>query len=77
MKMPLKKYRGWEVDDVPKGYLYWITQQEWVFPWLRTAAQRVLNGLPADNTTPNERVDEAIDRIVTSFEEQLAQQGGG
>lgn len=29
IRVPFGKYRGERIVDIPRGYLYWLTTQEW------------------------------------------------
>jgi hypothetical protein len=37
MRMPWGKYVGYDLEDVPLGYLGWVLEQPWLMPELREA----------------------------------------
>jgi hypothetical protein len=45
--MPFGKYKGMELSEIPRDYLVWLRDQEWVGPWLVRGIDNVLNGGPA------------------------------
>jgi uncharacterized protein (DUF3820 family) len=34
MKMPFGKHKGKELTEIPKKYLQWLRQQDWLGGWL-------------------------------------------
>jgi hypothetical protein len=44
MKMPFGKYKDKELTEIPKGYLRWLSRQDWVGDWLTSAVAETLGG---------------------------------
>jgi hypothetical protein len=47
MKLPFEKYQVVELTKVPRPYLLWLRNQEWVSAWLVKDIDENLNGGPA------------------------------
>lgn len=58
MKMPFGKHKDKDLAEIPKGYLRWLTRQEWVGAWLLHAVAEALGETvadkPKDPWTPSE-----------------------
>ena len=47
MKMPFGKHKDKELTEIPKGYLRWLRQQDWLSGWLAQAVDEALGLTPS------------------------------
>jgi hypothetical protein len=64
MKMPFGKHKGKELTEIPKGYLRWLRNQDWVGAWLVDGVDEVLEG--QQRSEPSR--EELIEQIVKPWE---------
>ena len=46
MKMPFGKHKDKELTEIPRGYLRWLRQQDWLGGWLARAVDEALGLAP-------------------------------
>ena len=47
MKMPFGKHKDRELTELPRGYLRWLRQQDWLGGWLAQAVDEALGLAPS------------------------------
>lgn len=63
MKMPFGKYQDRELTDVPKHYLRWLRQQQWLGAWLAKEIDEVLTGKTAASS------DQSFEELLKAWQE--------
>jgi hypothetical protein len=58
--MPFGKYRGLELETVPRQYLGWLRRQPWLGAWLVQEIDAVLSGNADDS-------DEAVEEVLRKW----------
>ena len=61
--MPFGKYKGLQINQVPRDYLRWLLRQGTLYGWLLDVIASVVTGIPLPETD-----EEKVNRIVRSYD---------
>jgi uncharacterized protein (DUF3820 family) len=64
MRMPFGIHEGKDLQSIPKGYLYWLLQQDWLKSYLRKEIEEVLQPRKEKVEDLKAQLDEANRRVA-------------
>ena len=74
MRMPFGAYKDKDLTEIPKPYLRWLREKEWVGLWLVKGIDRVLGDRPSKTDPPLEKTSEisldSLDEAMKTFMEK-------
>lgn len=66
-EMPLGKYKGWPLAEVPTDYLAWLYEESWVRPYLRLKVGAELRRRMAEAFEPAPMAPPAVGFMVADL----------